>query len=531
MVAILLSVGLPGCKTVRYTAPPAELDVPVATEAAAIPTLTEVRYRALGKVPYRGEITNADGARTQVSGYATIVPTEHGTLRVRTFIDRFAFTSDKGRGLNFQVSDGQFSDYEIDSQGYPRRIHEVRGAPSVTGAGGIDEDVTKTLRDTVFRRSEIQRVTEVINNPVYREALSIGSAVYASNRDEYARRLQMALLATSRFVTDEELAKLQSEPLPAEWRSSNVVYRSSEKIVGVAYIDGYEFLSSRGTIELKTADVRARHTVSTLIDPYSGFPYIVRDEVDQTTDGKAEMKTIVIVFDLPKRFDRVVRVSPTPSIPRSAPDTAPKVPAAPPVVAPPAVRPAAPGEVGTISDLYKTAVPAVTTVLADEKLGSGFFISRNLVVTNAHVVDGTNGVEVELHSGRRVPARVVERGSGDLDLAVLQLAVPVDIRPLKIAKDLPEPGTPVVVIGSPLGLRGTITAGIVGAIRPTARGVLVQVDAAINHGNSGGPVLNRAGEVVGVATSYLDKTQGLGFAVFAGHIKASTGTGPFLVAF
>jgi hypothetical protein len=456
--AILAAIGLTGCKTVQYTAPPPELVVPVVIDAAAIPTLTQVRYRPLGKVPYRGELTNAAGERTQLEGYATIVPTERGTLRIGTYFERVAWDSGKGKGLKFTISDGLFSDYEIDSQGYPRRIYEVAGAPSVSGSGNLDADFTKALRETLFKRSEVDRMTEAASNPIYRDVLNIGSSVFASSLEDFAHHLLVAQMALTKFVTDKDLERLLSEPLPAAYSSARVTYRSSEKIVGVAYVDGYEFLSAKGILETTAPNVRRRNNLSILIDPYSGFPYIIRSEIDQTVDGKSETKTAALIFNLPKRFDRVIQPAPVRPNPRAAPDIAtPAPPATVPESAPRTIRPMAPGEVGTISDLYKSSVPAVVTVLVGSGSGSGFFISRDLVVTNAHVIGAANSVEIELHSGRKLSARVVERGDGDLDLAVLRLATPVDVRPLTIAKDLPEPGTPVVVIGGSVHGRGVIS--------------------------------------------------------------------------
>ncbi|MEQ8399239.1 trypsin-like peptidase domain-containing protein [Thalassobaculum sp.] len=532
VAAILLPTMLSGCKTVRYTEPSPELVIPVATEASAIPTLTQVRYRPLGRVPYRGEFTNSKGERTQLEGYVTIVPTNRSTLRIQTFVEHISWTSQNKKGINFTVSDGRLSDFEIDDRGYPRRIYAVQSNPTATGAGGIDADLTKMLRETAFNRSEFDRIIEVVNVPIYDANLSIGSTVLAESNVEFARRFYIATMASSEFITDTEIAKYTSENLPNSLNTGNFSYRSSERIVGVAYVDGYEFLSTKGVFEITAPNVRVQHTFSILIDPYSGFSYITTDEVEKTVNGKSETVKTAVVFDLPKRFDRVIQPHPaSPTLPSPPTNSRPSTSLPPAEIAPSIVRPTEPGEAGSISALYKTSIPAVATIHAGNSQGSGFFIARDLVVTNAHVVGDASRAEVELQSGRRLSADVVERGDGDLDLAVLRLNSPVDVRPLPIAKDLPEPGTPVVVIGSPLGLRGTITAGIVGAIRPTSRGVLVQVDAAINPGNSGGPVLNRAGEVVGVATSFLKKTQGLGFAVFAGHIRVPTGAGPFLVAF
>ena len=160
--------------------------------------------------------------------------------------------------------------------------------------------------------------------------------------------------------------------------------------------------------------------------------------------------------------------------------------------------------------------------------GSGFFISEDgYVLTNNHVVEGTQDVKVVLADGTEQTAQIVgtDRYS---DIAILKTdgAVPA------VAKlgdsDLLQPGESVIAIGSPLGdFKNTVTVGVVSATGRTidsGQGYqiegLIQTDAAINHGNSGGPLVNLAGEVVGINTlvvrnsgSSSDVAEGLGFAI------------------
>lgn len=152
---------------------------------------------------------------------------------------------------------------------------------------------------------------------------------------------------------------------------------------------------------------------------------------------------------------------------------------------------------------------------------SGFFIDvEGRVLTNAHVIDGKNEIDVVLGGGRRVPARLVGTAP-HLDLAVLQVSVPAgETHPLPLGDSAAlQVGQKIMVIGNPLGLHNTLTVGVVSALNRTVPGTpielgdaLIQTDAAINPGSSGGPMLNSAGEVVGVNTLGSD-AQGLGFAV------------------
>jgi Do/DeqQ family serine protease len=154
-------------------------------------------------------------------------------------------------------------------------------------------------------------------------------------------------------------------------------------------------------------------------------------------------------------------------------------------------------------------------------VGSGFITTEDgQIITNAHVVDGADRVEVTLKDGRSFEGRVV--GADPVtDVAIID----IDARDLPIVSvsdsDRLLPGEWVVAIGNPLGLDSTVTAGIVSATGRTSREVgvpdkrvdFIQTDAAINPGNSGGPLLNLNGEVVGVNTAIIQGAQGLGFAI------------------
>ena len=153
--------------------------------------------------------------------------------------------------------------------------------------------------------------------------------------------------------------------------------------------------------------------------------------------------------------------------------------------------------------------------------GSGFILSEDgRMMTNAHVVAGTETVEVTLKDGRTFEGRVL--GSDPVtDVAVIKIdATGLPTVQLGRSTNL-SPGQWAIAIGNPLGLDNTVTAGIISATDrsssqvgiPDKRVNFIQTDAAINPGNSGGPLLNDRGEVIGINTAIRADAQGLGFAI------------------
>ncbi|HAX76251.1 MAG TPA: serine protease [Cyanobacteria bacterium UBA11372] len=153
--------------------------------------------------------------------------------------------------------------------------------------------------------------------------------------------------------------------------------------------------------------------------------------------------------------------------------------------------------------------------------GSGFILSSNgSLITNAHVVDGAKTVQVTLKDGRTFEGRVV--GTDPLtDVAVVKInASNLPTVSLGSSQNL-IPGQWAIAIGNPLGLDNTVTVGIISATGrsssqvgvPDKRVNFIQTDAAINPGNSGGPLLNAAGEIIGINTAIRADAQGLGFAI------------------
>jgi serine protease Do len=159
-------------------------------------------------------------------------------------------------------------------------------------------------------------------------------------------------------------------------------------------------------------------------------------------------------------------------------------------------------------------------------LGSGVIVTNEgHIITNNHVVDQVDEIEVQLSDGRTKKARLIGADSQQ-DLAVLKIDDP-GVKPLKLAdSDTVQPGDFVLAIGNPFGLQETVTDGIIswkGQPNSTDfRGDLLQTNAAINPGNSGGPLINLRGEVVGINEQIVSSSggsQGIGFAIPSNAVR------------
>jgi Flp pilus assembly protein TadD len=147
--------------------------------------------------------------------------------------------------------------------------------------------------------------------------------------------------------------------------------------------------------------------------------------------------------------------------------------------------------------------------------GSGFFIEVDRVVTNRHVIEGAYRAEVHSSAGNTFPVKGVLAVDAEGDIALLKIDAPAGlIRPLSLDRTSPQEGESVVVIGNPFGLEGSVTNGIVSAVRdiPTF-GRIIQITAPISPGSSGSPVVNMQGQVIGVATLQVTGGQSINFAI------------------
>jgi 2-alkenal reductase len=207
-------------------------------------------------------------------------------------------------------------------------------------------------------------------------------------------------------------------------------------------------------------------------------------------------------------------------------------------------RPPLTGAESSVVSLFENAAPSVAYIFIEKQAQTGFFMvgtakgagsgfvwdAAGHVVTNFHVVEGATKVQVQLDSGKPIPAKVVGIAP-EYDLAVVQLQeVPKELRPIPLGSshDL-KIGQSVYAIGNPFGLSRTLTTGIVSALDrslPTSEYAeiagVIQTDAAINPGNSGGPLLDSAGRLVGVNSAIRSdsgSSAGIGFAIPADMVN------------
>jgi serine protease Do len=168
----------------------------------------------------------------------------------------------------------------------------------------------------------------------------------------------------------------------------------------------------------------------------------------------------------------------------------------------------------TTRDLAEMATPATVVLRHGTSVGSGFFVDEDLVLTNAHVVGSAGDpVEAVFSDGRTLSGKAVRHDEW-LDLALIRVDNAA-VEPLPIGDAMAlKTGDEVVFIGTPEGLEFTVHQGIVSHTARQNLGVAYfQVDANVNHGNSGGPVLDSLGRVVGIVTARVADAEGLGFVL------------------
>lgn len=191
-----------------------------------------------------------------------------------------------------------------------------------------------------------------------------------------------------------------------------------------------------------------------------------------------------------------------------------------------------------LSDVIENSEKSVVRIevksTEGDSLGSGFVIAPGLIATNVHVLAGAKTAKATFPDQRTFQIESTVHIDASRDIAIAKLsgssveALPV----LKFANSTPRKGEKVVALGSPLGLSFTATSGVISAIRPALelsselgrkelQGTWIQVDAALSPGNSGGPIINYAGEIVAMSTLASQGAQNLNFGISGADIKAA----------
>jgi tetratricopeptide (TPR) repeat protein len=184
----------------------------------------------------------------------------------------------------------------------------------------------------------------------------------------------------------------------------------------------------------------------------------------------------------------------------------------------------------SLPSLVKKVKPAVVAIATYDSsgealmTGSGFFLRPGQVVTNLHVVRGAVRAEIKTLDGKGkvFPINGTLAVDEEGDLALLNVDMPLErARTSELASELPDEGEPIFVIGNPLKLEGSVSDGIVAAVREVPNSYrIIQITAPISHGNSGSPVFNLRGEVLGVVTVKVTNGQNINLAIEAQRVGA-----------
>ena len=182
----------------------------------------------------------------------------------------------------------------------------------------------------------------------------------------------------------------------------------------------------------------------------------------------------------------------------------------------------------TLPALVKRVKPSVVAIATYDATGealmtgSGFFLAPGQVVTNLHVIRGAARAEIKTLDGKGkvYPVSGALAIDEEGDLALLGIDMPLDhSRGAELARELPDEGESIFVIGNPLKLEGSVSDGIVSAVREVPNSYrIIQITAPISHGNSGSPVFNLRGEVLGVVTVKVTNGQNINLAIAAGRV-------------
>lgn len=182
----------------------------------------------------------------------------------------------------------------------------------------------------------------------------------------------------------------------------------------------------------------------------------------------------------------------------------------------------------TLPALVKRVKPSVVAIATYDSngealmTGSGFFTAPGQVVTNLHVIRGAARAEIKTLDGKGkvYPVSGALAIDEEGDLALLGIDMPLDrVRSIELARELPDEGESIFVIGNPLKLEGSVSDGIVSAVREVPNSYrIIQITAPISHGNSGSPVFNLRGEVLGVVTVKVTNGQNINLAIAAGRV-------------
>ncbi|MCW5729988.1 MAG: trypsin-like peptidase domain-containing protein [Alphaproteobacteria bacterium] len=293
-------------------------------------------------------------------------------------------------------------------------------------------------------------------------------------------------------------------------------FRNDNRVTGSIVEDGHEYLVIQGSI---SAGEDGHETLTTwsvaVFDPFTGLPR--RQELGGTVLVNNQRTETRITGHLDTTRARPRIEIPPEESGRQMPDSTP-LPREIVTPEPPPGRATTPGGSGSIAAVFRATAPSVVKIVG---LGTGFVVRDGLIATNQHVIEGQRTVGVQYRDGRKVTGQVVSLGIPGLDIAFVRLPRGSTPPPLLVEATLPEFGSPVVVIGHPDPLEWVVNSGVLSALQRIGGHAHAIFDARISAGNSGGPLLNLDGKVIGIVHGQgreLSNIYGLNFAHTGGDL-------------
>ncbi len=528
LLCLLIALGStactwPGVPTAESTNLP-DLQI---VSADKLPEVINVRYRPVGRVPWELEFQSErflNGRPYKLVGFL-LSERVTGTDRVRErwIFEALIYSTGAGGNRRIELGTLPIGDIEYDSKGIPWAIHPIPRIelPDAAPGGSINQKFWDKIKPDLKKLYSLEsyiaeQFNVILTKPLLPEGkIEKGESYFPRNKSDLILRIkEYAAGALARGGVfkgmvdywDDETAILHKILL--SYSSKHIEYTSNIKLKGSAFIDGLEYLYFSGSSESQEMQDGIQKTIKTsgeyFVDPYSGRTVLSKANVEEISDNEKIVSSVKYLVKYLVHLSISVPKLVAPSIPRPFST---------------ASRPE-----GSIAEIYARTVDGVYTVIANDGVGSAFAIGPRHLVTNRHVVEKDDIVQLRSFRGNTVAARVVTIGAGIRDIALLETQNSLVGPILPLLPDVPMTGSQVLLIGSPIGLGGTLTTGVVSGFR-TYKGVqFIQVDAAINPGNSGSPILNTRGQVIGMATLRFPgsdeyRFEGLGFGLSSLEIR------------
>lgn len=509
-------------------------EAPIGT-ITPLPAPIEISYRPIGRVPFQS-LFHIDNIKGLFVG-ETLTEADGDGLRRHFRIDymdfeRNGFAAKLPITASYQVRIRRSGEYlEIGPLSVSAPDKPTDSRFSTEDWRSLREQIVPALTKMLDR----SRTEDCLYQPRYPGGrIATDTAVGLKDVRELMRRLAECLIAmgTGQSWAESDDYKRQPEQfldrMEQNLKASSMRLETDIRLRGTVRMNGAEFLVMGGPTRIsakgeqaasllgfpvpagvRVDSIEGQSEALSLIDPYSGAIYKTSLSGTTTAYPAAGSQSSAFITikqradyfgDIP-RFYAAVPAPPSVAIPPTQP-SAPSRPL-------PAPAPRVQQEPKTLVSLYRETISSVFTVRTDSSLGTAFVAGAGVLITARHVVKDAKVVDLENTSGHRFKARVL-LPAADVDIAYLVPTSPQRLSPLALAADVPPIGTKLVVIGSPVGLDGTLTTGTVSQLRPFKGRLVLQFEGFVTNGNSGGPIMDLEGKVLGIVMAKLPPDVGVG---------------------